>query len=63
MRTLEDIKDQIEHAKCRWCNTNFDFNNAEMYDHSGGLEIEGLDKRQWVFVHCPKCRYDWAIKN
>ena len=31
-----------------------------MRPHEGGILVLGMG-RQWVYIHCPKCGYDWAL--
>ena len=33
----------------------------EGYDHEGGYTILGCEHRQWLFVVCPQCSYEWAL--
>ena len=34
--------------------------NIMGYEHSGGSK-DSFGKRWWMYVHCPKCEYDWAL--
>jgi len=62
MITLEDIKNNMKSVKCDWCHTSFDPDDIYMYPHPGGHEIKDVDGKQWVYVKCKNCEYDWAIK-
>jgi hypothetical protein len=31
------------------------------YDHSDGWKVPGIEKRQWLWLHCVNCGYDFAI--
>lgn len=31
------------------------------YDHDGGVEAAGYGEKQWFFLHCIKCGYDYAL--
>jgi len=32
-----------------------------IYNHDGGLQVDGYSEKQWVYLHCSKCGYDWSI--
>lgn len=32
----------------------------EMYEHDGGVYVEHIEKKQWVFFVCSRCKYQWA---
>lgn len=34
--------------------------NIMGYEHKGGHK-DATGKKWWLFVHCPKCKYDWAL--
>lgn len=34
--------------------------NLRMYPHEAGTLVEGYG-RQWLYIHCPKCQYDWSL--
>lgn len=58
--TIHDYEQQIERAVCRWCSTKLP-SVIQMYPHSDGWTIEGMSERQWLYVHCVKCEYDWSL--
>ena len=58
--TLEDLAEEMRGKKCRWCATPLT-PNIHLYDHDCGLEVEGFAQRQWCYVICPKCKYEWAF--
>lgn len=33
----------------------------EHYDHDGGWPVLGFKERQWLYVTCPRCGYQWAL--
>jgi len=47
--------------KCSWCETDLTGKPIHSYDHDGGWKVEGFTLKQWLYVSCPKCNYDWAI--
>ena len=59
-RIIECKRKQIGRLKCT-CGETIDEDNIEMYPHNNGMEIEGMEKRQWIYIHCPSCGYDWAL--
>ena len=51
-----------EHAKELSCTCGYQFHpmdDVSMYPHDGGLP-DGESNRWWVYVTCPKCKYQWA---
>lgn len=59
--TLGDYRRQITRTKCDCGFEGLDTLPIESYDHSGGWEVEGFQSKQWLYIHCPKCDYDWAL--
>jgi len=53
------IKEDIGRTHCT-CGEPIHPEEIEMYPHEGGIEIRNQG-RQWVYIHCPKCGYDWAL--
>ena len=57
---LEDIRkvaeEKIECVKGGNCELELD-----MYPHDYGVLVENNPERQWVYFHCAKCGYDWAL--
>ena len=35
----------------------------KMYDHDGGVLIEGHDKKQWIYFECHNCGYQYSLKK
>ena len=31
------------------------------YEHDGGWEMDGFNRKQWLYVECPNCKYQWAL--
>ena len=58
---LEDYQKLLKGKKCRWCGTPLEDLPIEHYDHDDGWEVEGFERRQWLYVVCPKCGYQWAL--
>lgn len=61
--TLQEIAMKIGEADvhCRWCKTRIKAINIESYDHTGGIELEGYEKPQWVYFTCEGCNYQWSL--
>lgn len=60
---LEDIRNYIKEKdiKCEWCKNSFDSNDIDMYPHSGGYNVDGMNDKQWLYITCRHCGYDWAL--
>lgn len=61
MTILDEIKKKITIDKCRWCGSELNKDNIDMYPHEGGWIIDGMSEKQWLYIHCNKCDYDWPI--
>ena len=35
--------------------------NIKSYPHDAGILVEGHEEKQWAYVHCSACGYDWAL--
>lgn len=57
--TLAAIRGRLP-ARCPDCNRRL-ADHLEYYDHDGGWTVRSFDKKQWLYLHCPRCNYDWAI--
>jgi len=58
---LEDYQRLLEGKHCKWCGTPLWNQRIEYYPHSDGWEVEGFLEKQWLYVTCPKCGYQWAL--
>ncbi|RLJ01726.1 MAG: hypothetical protein DRP08_05190 [Candidatus Aenigmatarchaeota archaeon] len=63
MKTLKEIAKLIVKSGkcCRYCGYRFTTDDIRCYPHKGGIEVKGYEGRQWVYMHCRKCGYDWAL--
>lgn len=43
------------------CGTPISECSIHCYPHDGGIPVSGFPDKQWVYFHCPKCGYDWAL--
>ena len=59
---IEDYRNKIRIGQCRFCEFE-GLNNEEIkaYDHLGGYKVDGFKKRQWLFIVCPQCQYEFAL--
>jgi len=58
---LEDFSKLIITDRCSCGFKGLSKLPIEHYDHSGGWKVDGFLKRQWLYVTCPKCEYQWAL--
>ena len=62
MKTLRQLENKLRREGllvCPRCGTAL--GPAQTYNHIGGIELKGYDKKQWVYFGCVKCDYDWAL--
>jgi hypothetical protein len=45
-------------TNCKICQTKLP-DRIEHYEHDGGVEVPGMDKKQWLFITCPRCEQQW----
>ena len=59
------MEQEYGHKGSLTCVCGFVFNphriTIEHYDHDDGYEVEGYDKRQWLYITCPRCNYQMAL--
>ncbi len=58
---LSDYADLLRKIKCPDCGFQFDPRSLEHYDHPGGWKVDGYTKRQWLYVECRPCKYQWSF--
>lgn len=62
LRTKEQWKELITHTKCEWCGyEGLDKEPVQAYPHYGGWKIQEEFRKQWLFIVCPDCDYEWAL--
>ena len=61
--TLQEIATALiqKDVTCRWCGSRFNLDNVHCYSHDGGILVKGYERKQWVYMTCPHCGYDWAL--
>lgn len=47
---------QMTKATCHACGANIIGEAVHHYEHDGGWKVPGFEKRQWLYVVCPKCQ-------
>lgn len=59
---LEDYAKLIEGKTCRWHKNPVALpRKVEMYPHANGWEVDGYDEKQWLYVTCDDCDYQWSL--
>jgi hypothetical protein len=54
--------DELKITKCKHCNTPFSRNDPIIhYQHPSGWIVPGFEKKQWLFIVCPKCEHQWSL--
>ena len=61
MPTLNDYRKQIQEDKCSCGFEGLKDLPIEHYPHSAGWIIDGFAEKQWLYVTCPECGYQWAL--
>ena len=61
--SLIKYSNMITEHTCAFCGTKLDTlaGNIRLYPHSSGWTVEGIKGKQWLYVRCHKCKYDWAL--
>lgn len=56
--------DQLEfpHNECH-CGNPIKKGILCSYDHDGGIQVKGYATKQWFYIHCEKCKYDYSIRK
>ncbi len=65
--TIEEIREKVKYAidkgigrvRCT-CGHDLRANQLKHYPHEGGIPIVAKG-RQWIYIHCQHCHYDWAL--
>lgn len=63
MMKISNYSEQIKGQKCGFCGTVLNHNNINYYDHGDGWKVEGFKNKQWLYVPCHGCGYDWALQK
>lgn len=57
---IKEMKDN-GFLECAYCGTDLTGLPLYAYPHGAGWTVKDLDAKQWLYIHCPKCGYDWAV--
>ncbi len=58
---LDAIRHKVK-APCHKTNDGYcTLGAVEMYEHDGGVFVEGEKEKQWVYFTCSRCGYQWAL--
>ena len=61
---FEDIRDFVRNnQKTCLCGNPLENNPIISYDHDGGIDLDGYEKKQWVYFACRRCGYDYAANK
>jgi len=59
--TIPEYRLQIRTDKCRWCAEGLIRLEIQSYDHANGWPTDGFKKKQWLYIECPGCEYQWSL--
>lgn len=61
-KSLKDYANMITKSECT-CGMELPTHHSaiHMYDHDSGWPVEGYKERQWLYIVCPRCGYQWAL--
>ena len=62
MRDLDDYQEELDQLDptCKHCDTELD-GTIDNFDHPGGYAVEGHETKQWLYIECTGCSYQWAL--
>jgi hypothetical protein len=72
IKSIEEHQQELDQKDCKWCRrtdskeSSFVFLKGlkiEHYDHEAGYKVKGFRNRKWLYVTCPKCKYQWSFKK
>jgi len=61
---IEEVLTSIIGKKFQcWCKHEFDLDEGifESYGVHDGGHADKTGTKWWIHIHCPKCKYDWAL--
>jgi len=59
--TLADYKNMIFETHCRDCGHALLSSPIQTYPHDAGWTVQGYEEKQWLYITCPGCGYEWAL--
>lgn len=60
---LREYGGLVKDTKCKFCSTELPVGCIEYYDHEQGWQVEGFQKKQWLYVTCKKCGHQWSLEK
>jgi len=63
IRTLDEYWDALKIKHCVSCGAALDYDEMGCDENGYGWMVEGMEKAQWVYVHCTECGYDTSINK
>lgn len=61
LNTLDNYQKQIKRTQCTCGYDSLKNLPIEYYPHDGGWLVQNFKEKQWLFVTCPRCEYQWAL--
>lgn len=61
LNTLENYQKKISRNQCTCKYIGLKELPIELYEHDSGWLVSGYKFRQWLYVTCPQCGYQWAL--
>lgn len=61
MNIFDEYRRRLKTTTCRWCGGLLLNQQIEYYEHSGGWRVEGHVAKQWLYIECPGCKYQWSL--
>lgn len=59
--SLEDYRKLIKKDKCHCGFKGLKNQEIHNYVHDAGWKLRGFRRRNWLYIQCPKCSYEWAL--
>ena len=53
---------QLQVLNCKSCGTPLP-RAIKHYEHEGGWEVLGFQKKQWLFIECLNCEHEWSLNK
>jgi hypothetical protein len=60
MHTLAEYRAMVTRNKCLWCGNPLP-EEIRYYEHADGWLVRGMENKQWLYLYCARCEYEWAL--
>ena len=60
---MNEYKKEMKVTECDCGNKDLDQQRINAYPHEDGWEVKGLKGKQWLFIVCPECKYEWSLSK